>query len=171
MTSFADFLAATQVDPSPALTAAVQSLQDEGHPIRLVIHNEDTGQVLMMDPEGNLAIAPGAIRELVTGEPWRDPGTLNPIATHAVRRSKKRLAAHEAEVRSMLLQLVRYHEPELGRHPSANDFIDEIIAKLRKPYIRGGLSALSDNCERWETITGICLEVMREMLVPNTTAH
>ncbi|MBB2964999.1 hypothetical protein [Methylobacterium sp. R2-1] len=171
MTSFSDFLAATRTEPSPALSEAVQALRDEGHLIRFVIHNKETGQVLVMDHEGNVAIAPGLIRELVTGEPWRDPGALNPIATHPVRRSKTRLAAHEAEVRSMLLYLVRYYAPKLGHHPSAGDFVDETVAKLRKPYIRGGLAALADNYERWETITGICIEVMREMLVPNTTAH
>ena len=171
MTSFADFLDATRVESSPTLTAAVRALQDEGHLIRLVIHNKETGQVMVMDHDGNLAFAPDMIRDLVTGEPKHDPGALNPIATYAVRRSKTCMLAHEAEVRSMLLHLVRHYEPELGYHPSAGDFIDEAVAKLRKPYIRGGLSALADNHERWETITGICIEVMRDMMAPNTTAH
>lgn len=158
-----DTLAALLRDPASRFGDALNALRDKGLPVAHVVHMADTGQVLMAGEDGQYRPAHGAIREMVTGEPWRDPGRINPVPSHAVRRSPTRLAAHEAEVRDMWLYLVRFYRPQFGKLVHLDAYADETIARLRKPHMRRGLAALADNYERWDVLVGICIETLDEI--------
>lgn len=157
-------------DPSNPIGAALNALRDQGLPVAHVIHIEDTGQVLMDDGSGEYRPAHGAIREMVTGEPWRDPGGLNPVPSHAVRRSPTRLAAHEAEVRDMWRYLVLFYRPQFRALKRLDDYADETIARFRQPHMRRGLAAMADNYERWDAIISVSIETLEEIHGPKTAA-
>ncbi|APX84404.1 hypothetical protein BV511_06525 [Methylorubrum extorquens] len=142
-----------------------------GMPLRVVVHNQTTGQVYVADDNDHIEVAHGGIREMVTGEPWRDPGTLNPVAPAAVRRSPKRLAAHNAEVAGMLLYLVRIYRPDIAGCDRIEGFIEEMISFVNRPDNRCKLVALSDNYERWDVITGNFIKLMDEMNKTSATPH
>lgn len=141
-------------DPSNPIGAAFAALRDEGLPVTPVIFVEDTGQVLMAGEDGQYRPAHGAIREMVTGEPWRDPGRINPVPSYPVRNSPTRLAEHNADVADMLLYLVRYYWPALAADPEIEDAIAEFVAAIGTPSNRGRLVGLDDNYERWDVIAG-----------------
>lgn len=141
-------------DPSSPIGAAFTALRDQRLPAAHVIHIEDTGEVLMAGEDGQYHPAHGAIREMVTGEPWRDPGHINPVPSYAVRHSPTRLAEHNADVADMLLYLVRFYLPALAADAEIEDAIAEFVAAIGTPGNRGCLVALADNYERWDVIAG-----------------
>ncbi|KQQ15952.1 conserved protein of unknown function [Methylorubrum extorquens] len=154
MPSNIDPLSALLRDPSSPFGAAFDALRNEGLPVAHVVHLEDTGQVLMADEDGQYRPAHGAIRQMVTGEPWRDPGRINPVPSYPVRHSPTRLAEHNAEVADMLLYLVQFYRPALAADPEIDDAIAEFVAAIGTPINRGHLVGLDDNYERWDVIAG-----------------
>ncbi|WP_462118940.1 hypothetical protein [Methylorubrum extorquens] len=171
MPSHCENLAAALRDPLSPLGAAVQAMRDMGMPLQVAVHDQTTGQVYVADDNGHLEVAHGAIREMVTGEPWRDPGTINPVAPTAVRWSPKRLAAHNAEVSSMLLYIIGIYEPLLAADPETKDAIADFIPLLGTPSNRRKLVGLSDNYERWDVIAGNFIKLMDEMNKTSATPH
>lgn len=149
-----DTLAALLRDPASRFGDALNLLRDKGLPAAHVIHIEDTGEVLMAGEDGQYRPAHGAIREMVTGEPWRDPGHINPVPSYAVRHSPMRLAEHNGDVADMLLYLVRFYWPALAADAEIEDAIAEFVAVIGTPINRGRLVALADNYERWDVIAG-----------------
>lgn len=171
MSSHCENLAAALRDPSSPLGAAIQAMRDEGMPLKVAVHDETTGQVFLADDNGDLEVAPAAIRQMVTGEPARDPGTLNPIPSAAIRRSPKRLAAHNAEVASMLLYVVKLYRPDIAGRYRIGGFIEEMISLVSRSGNRRKLVALSDNYERWGVIAGNFIKLMDEMNKTSATPH
>ncbi|MFY9294219.1 MULTISPECIES: hypothetical protein [Methylobacteriaceae] len=163
MPSHCENLAAALRDPSSPFGAAVQSMRDKGMPLKVAVHDQTTGQVYVADDNGDLEIAHGAIREMVTGEPWRDPGSLNPVLPAAVLQSPTRLAAHEADMRNMWLYLVRFYRPQFGNLPRLNAYANDAITRLRTPHFQQGLAALADNYERWDAIIGASIDTLDEI--------
>lgn len=154
MPSYCENLAAALRDLSSPLGAAVQAMRDKGMPLQVAVHDQTTGRVYVADDNGQLEVAHGAIREMVTGEPWRDPGSLDPVPSCAVRRSRLRLEEHNAEVSSMLLYIIGIYEPLLAADPETKDAIADFIPRLGTPSNRRKLVGLSDNYERWDVIAG-----------------
>lgn len=157
-------------DTSSPIGATYRALLDQGMPAVHVVYNEDTGQVLMADGDGEYRPAHGAIREMVTGEPWRDPGTLDPVPTYAVRQCPSRLAEHNAEVADMLLYLVRIYRPDLAADPEIEDFIAEYVVAISTPDNRGRLMGLSDTYERWDVLAGNLFECATGKTASSTAA-
>lgn len=163
---FTDIIDALMRDPSSPIGATYRALLAQGMPATYVVHNADTDEVLMVDASGQSRPAHGAIREMITGEPWRDPGDLNPVPSYAVRQSPTRMAAHEAELQDMWRYLVSFYRPAFRTLPQLDDYADEAVARLRKPHIRRGLAAMADNYERWNMIVGASIETLDEMHGP-----
>lgn len=119
-------------------------------PLMVVHHDVETGEVLCSENGGPFVRAHAAIRAMVTGEPYRDPGPINP------------LTAGKAEVRSMLLYLARYYQPSLANHPDLTSEANNVIEALRGPIYSGSLSELSNNYERWDRFTSELISIMED---------
>ncbi|CAX22443.1 protein of unknown function [Methylorubrum extorquens DM4] len=92
------------------------------------------------------------IKAMMTGSVYRDPGKLNPIASHAVRRSPRRKATHDAEVVSMMRYLIDYYRADLLTHPAFDRVLEEMTAVSDSPAARRRLSALNTNYDRWDLL-------------------
>lgn len=171
MPSHCENLAAALRDPSSPFGAAVQSMRDKGMPLKVAVHDQTTGQVYVADDNGGLEIAHGAIRAMVTGGPWRDPGSLNPVPSVAVRRSPKLLAEHNAEVASMLLYILKFYRPDIAGRYRIEGFITRMVSYMNEPRERRALSALASNHDRWDAITTHFVKLMDAVAEMNNSPH
>jgi len=109
-------------------------------PMNRVVHDVRTNRVMISENGASFEQAPAAIASMFTGVSYRDPGLLDPVT------------AENAEVRSMLSQLIDYYWPELLEHSRIDAALDAMIRSIHHPTSQRTLLRLSTNYERWDRI-------------------
>ena len=125
-----------------------EMMREAGLPLMVVHHDAATGEVLCSKDGGPFVHAHGEIKAMVTGEPRRDPGLIDPQT------------ASKAEIRSMLLYLVANFRPDLTDHPCFGYMVSGLINALSRPGNREILSSLENNYQRWDSIVDTLVSII-----------
>ncbi|TXN73440.1 hypothetical protein [Methylobacterium sp. WL6] len=141
---------AREAENNPQLAAILQEMRRQGGVPTVIMHDVNTGAVTSSENGGPFMPTHAAIRSIVMGVPYRDPGLVDPAT------------AEDDEVGSMLRYFTDYYRGDLLNHPYFDEAIKATIRGIHRPSVRQMLSDLEDNYQRWNRVVEAFLEAFDE---------
>jgi hypothetical protein len=141
---------ARQAENNPKLSAILQEMRQQGGTPMVIMHDINTGKVTSSEDGGPFQPAHAAIRSMVTGAPYRDPGLVDPAT------------ADDDGLRTMLRYLIDYYRDDLLEDPNFDEAIEATIRAIHSPSSQATLARIPDNYQRWDRIVEAFLDSFDE---------